>query len=244
MRPVPRILLLVAIVLLAPGCRPAVPLAERLERDLLLRQRAALERELAMPPEALQSDVVVVVPAALIDRLLEVALPVEALIAERYLVTATAGRVDFTGGLALVRLDARVTWADRADVAADVAIHGILQILDITDSGTLASRVEILGFETQEVRLGTLSPPAGRLLDELARRPAGELNELLARLEIPVRLAPAITLPRVEEPELTIEAAEIPLRAQLREARVGGGQLWIHIDVAIAAEAAAEVGAT
>jgi hypothetical protein len=236
-----RNVLLIAAAFLGSGCRPSVPLAERLEHDLLLRQKSALERELAMAPEALQSDVVVVVPAALVDDLLAVALPVETIVAERLRVTVTAGDVDFTGGLALVRLEAQVAWADREDITADVEIHGVLQILDIAESGTLSSRVEVLGFETREIRLGTLSPPAGRLIDELARRPAGELNELLSHLEIPVQLAPAITLPRVEENELTIEAAVVPLRAQVREARVGGGHLWVHVDVEI--EAAAEAGA-
>jgi hypothetical protein len=230
---VPGVLLFALVTTLVVGCRPALPLAERLERDLLLRQRAALERELALTAEEFESDVVIVIPARLVDELLEIALPIEAIVADRFLLSVSSGRVDFARGLALVQLAARVAWANQPEISADIDILGTLQILDIDESGRLSSRVEILGFETQELRLGTLAPPAGRLLDELARRPVGELNELLERIEIPVQLAPSITLPRVEEDELTIEAVEMPLQARVREARVGGGRLWVHADVLV-----------
>jgi hypothetical protein len=173
--------------LLCAGCSPREPLADRLERDLLLRQKEALQRELARSDEELDSDVVVVIPASLVDELLEVALPLETVVGRRFSVTVDSGRVDFTGGLALVRLSARIAAVDRDDVSARVVILGTLQVLDIQESGTLATRVEILGWQTQDVRVGSLSPPAGRLLDEFAARPASELNELLSRIEIPVQ---------------------------------------------------------
>lgn len=215
------------------GCSPREPLADRLERDLLLRQKEALQRELDRADEELDSDVVVVIPASLVDGLIDVALPLEAVVGRRFRVTVDSGRVDFTGGLALVRLSALIEAVDRDNVSARVVILGTLQVLDIQESGTLATRVEILGWQTQDVRVGSLSPPAGRLLDEFAARPASELNELLSRIEIPVRLAPSLPLPGVEEDEVTIDAVDIPLSARLQEVRVGGGMMWVHIDVAV-----------
>lgn len=230
----PHHLLAVGVVALLCACSPREPLDERLERDLLLRQKEALQRELARHGEELDADIVVVIPASLVDGLLDVALPLETVVADRFRVTVDSGRVDFTGGLALVRLSALIEAVDRDGVSARIVILGTLEVLDIQESGTLATRVEILGWQTQAVRIGSLSPPAGRLLDEFAARPANELNELLSRIEIPVRLAPTIPLPAVEEDEVTIAAVDIPLSARLQEVRVGGGVMWVHIDVAVA----------
>jgi len=217
------------------GCRPAEPLVRRLERDLLLREKAALEREVARGAVDLAAAAaLVVVPATLVDQLLAVALPVATTIDGRFRITADSARVDFRGGLALVRLAALVEWVDRENVSARIDVLGALQVLDIAAaSGTLTSRVEILGFETSDVRLGSLSPPAGRLLDDLAERPASELNELLSHIEIPVRLAPTIPLPPVEEDEVTIAGADIPLEARIHQVRVGAGRLWVYIALAV-----------
>jgi hypothetical protein len=225
-----------ALAILLAACGPSEPLDQRLERDLLTRQKEALERELVRRMEVLDSDIVVAVPSTLIDELLQVALPVEAVIGDRFRIVADGGEVDFEGGLALVRLRGEVAMADRESVAARIEIAGILQVLEIEGAGTLATRVEILGWRTEEVRFGTRSPPVGRLLDELAARPAGDLNALLSRIEIPVRLLPTIPLPRVAENEVTIPAAEIPLDARVDEVRVGGGRLWVHIDVGVPEE--------
>jgi hypothetical protein len=223
----------VVLLLFATACAPREPLEYRLERELLLRQKEALGRELERPVAELESDIVVVIPASLVDDLLGVALPLETTVAGRFRVVVDSGRVDFAGGLALVNLSALVQAVDRDDVSARIDIIGTLQVLEIQESGTLATRVEILGWRTQDVRVGSLSPPAGRLLDEFAARPASDLNELLSRIEIPVQLMPTIPLPRVEEAEVTIPAADIPIAARLQEVRVGGGRMWVHIDIAL-----------
>lgn len=235
MKPARAAALALALASLVSGCRPDEPLAQRLERDVLERQKAALERELEQDLERDAGDVVISVPAVLVDELLAVALPVQTPVADRFVITADSARVDFDAGLALVRIAATVEWADRETISAPIEILGTLQILDIDESGTLAARVEILGFETGSVRLGAVSAPAGRLLDELAKRPAEDLNALLDRLEIPVRLLPLIPLPAVEEDELTIRAVDIPLDARVRGVRVGGGRLRVHVDLAVAA---------
>jgi hypothetical protein len=226
-------LLIIIALLLASGCRPREALEHRVERDLLTRQREALRRELARPAADLDSDVVAVIPARLVEELLRIALPVEATLGERFRILVDSGAVDFTGGLALVHLSASVEAADRDNVSARIHLTGILEVLEIQESGTLATRVEILGWRTQDLRVGALSPPAGRLLDELARRPASDLNQLLSRIEIPVQMLPAIPLPGSTEQEFTIPPAEIPIEARLQAVRVGGGRMWVHIDVAV-----------
>jgi hypothetical protein len=216
------------------GCRPPAPLAQRVERDLLQREKAALERELARDSDdEHETGALVVVPATVVRQLIDAALPVQTTVADRFRITADSAAVDFRGGLALVRLSARVEWVDRESVAAAIEVLGALQILDIQESaGTLAARVEILGFQTQALQLGTLSGPAARLLDEFAERPASDLNALLNRLEIPVSLVQAIRLPMVEEDEISIAAVDVPISARLHGVSVGAGRLWVHIDIA------------
>lgn len=210
-------------------------LVRRLERDLLLRQKEALEREIARGEvDVADAAALAVIPATLVDQLLAVALPVQTTVDDRFRITADSARVDFRGGLALVRLAALVELVDRENVSARLDVLGALQVLAIdTATGTLTSRVEILGFETSDVRLGSLSPPAGRLLDDFVERPASELNELLSRIDIPVRLAPTIQLPTVEEDEVSIAGADIPLRAHIQQVRVGAGRLWVYIGLAV-----------
>jgi hypothetical protein len=222
---------------LVAGCGTSEPLARRLERDVLERQKAALERELKHGLAAGAGDVVVAIPATLVAQLLDVALPVQTLVADRFIITADSARVDFDAGLALVHISARVQWADRDHVEAPIEVLGALQILEIEDSGILAARVEILGFESGDVQFGGVSAPAGRLLNEFARRPVEDLNALLARIEIPVRLLPLIPLPAVEEADISIDAADIALDARLRGVRVGGGWLRVHLDLGLAGAA-------
>jgi hypothetical protein len=224
--------------LLAAGtfaCRSDEALVRRLERDLLLRQKEALQRELAHGDvDIADAAALAVVPETLVDQLLAVALPVQTTVDDRFRITADSARVDFRGGLALVGLGARVEWVDRENVSARFEVIGVLQVLDIVPgTGTLTSRVEILGLRAGDVRWGALSPPAGRLLDELAERPASELNELLSRIEIPVRLAPTIHLPAVDEDEVSIAGADIPLEARVRQVRVGAGRLWVYIALGV-----------
>ena len=226
-------MLVVALLLCGlTSCRPDAPLAARLEYDMLLRQKAALEREQARGTANTESAALVVVPAALLDQLLDVALPVQATVSDRFRITVDSARVEFNAGLALVHLAARVEWVDRENISANIEVLGTLQILDLdASSGTLVSRVEILGFEAVDVRVGAgaLSTVAARLLEEFAERPASDLNQLLSRIEIPVRLVPTIRMPAVEENELSIDAVEIPMEARIDQVRVGSGRLWVYV---------------
>lgn len=221
-------------LLLLAGCVAPPPLEQRVERDLLERQRAALTRELARSVDSdHEPGAVVLIPAELIAQALDLALPIETLVDGRFLIRADSARVDFSGGLALVRLAGRVQWADREGVSAEITVIGALQVLEVSESaGRLAARVEVLGFETSEFRLGSLSPPAESLLDELAERPVEELNSLLDRIEIPVHLTQVIRLPAVEEKEITIPAVDVPLTVGLHDVRVGIDRLWVFIDIA------------
>ena len=216
------------------ACGPPEPLDARIERERLMREKAALAARLARNDEPEhETGAVVSVHSALVREILEVALPVEATV-DRFKVTATSAVVDFTSGLALVRLGGTVQWADREDVSADLEILGALQILGISETtGTLLSRVEVLGYETRDMQLGSLAPPVERLLDGLAARPVAELNQLLSHVEIPMRLVQAVSLPAIQEEEITIPGAELPLRIGVHDVRVRGDRVWVFLDVEV-----------
>ena len=220
------------LVLAALSCTPPEPFERRVERELLLRQKAALERTLASRADTdHEGGVVVVIPRTLLARLLSLALPIDATV-DRFHITANQARVDFEEELAIVRLEARVAWADDEDVNALVDVVGALEVLGLAEStGSLTARVEILGIETRDVQLGGLSPPVERLLDEVATRPAERLNRLLGEIEIPVRLSRSIPIPAVAEEEVTIAGAELLMRAGLHDVRVVGEHLWVQLDM-------------
>src|SRR5687768_12360124 len=142
---------LVCVILLlvawSYGCRPHEPLVHRPEGGLLLRRKEALERDAARgEADVAGAAALAVVPATLVGQLLQVALPVQTTVDERFRITADSARVDFSGGLALVRLATTVEWVDRENVSARIDVVGALQVLAIeAATGTLTSRIEILG---------------------------------------------------------------------------------------------------
>lgn len=195
-------------------------------------------------------DAMVVVRAELLRKLLRSALPLEAVVAGRYRLRLDSAEVQLSPGLARVHLTGRASPAGTPRLFAEVGLLGAFEIVragggagsDLgnggrADSGLggragsdlgdgrragsdLAARVRILGLQTREVGLGPLSPPAERLLDQLARVRTREYNEILDRVEIPVRLAEVLSIPALEVEEATIPAAELPVRFELDAVRV------------------------
>lgn len=192
-------------------------------------REAALEAELraledylrpeAAPPSAFQ-DVLLVVREPLVEGLIRSVLPLEATV-EGLLLRVDSAEVDFRPGLAVVRLDTRVSPARASGVSAQVNLLGSFEIRPFPEEGQrLTARVRLFGLDTRDVRLGALSPPAERLVNELARSRAEELNALLDSIEIPVRLVEVIELPAVEEDQVTIPAARLSVRFELASVRV------------------------
>jgi hypothetical protein len=200
---------------------------------LLLQERDALERQLSDTGAGGTPDVRVAIPASLVRDLVSLDLPFEATV-DRFRVIVREADVDFRGALARVDLGGAVRWADREDVEVELSLVGALQVLDVEpSSGSLEARVDILGVRTRDVRLGGLSPPAERLLDGLARRPVEELQALVREIEIPVRLLRTIDLPAVEEDEVTIGPARVPLAVRVVDVRVGEDLLVVELGVEI-----------
>ncbi len=223
----------VLAALVLEACSGADAADRRLEHEVLKREKAALEQELAADREAYPPDAVVAVPASLVGALLAADLPFETT-ADRFRITVERADVDFRGAVALVTLGGRVAWVDQEDVVADVEIVGTLDVIGLDEErGSLRARVEILGVRTRDVRVAGLSPPAERLLDALARRPVGELTALVREVRIPVRILRSLELPAVEEDEVSIAAARLPLDVRIHDVRVGEDRLLVVLDVRV-----------
>lgn len=215
------------------ACRDPGASDRRLAHQLLLREREALERQLSDAGATRTPDVRVAIPASLIRDLVSTDLPFEATV-DRFRVVVREADVDFRGALARVDLGGAVRWADREGVEVELALVGALEVLDVDpSSGSLEARVDILGVRTRDVRVGGLSPPAERLLDALARRPVEELQALVREIEIPVQLLRTVELPAVEEDEVSIGSARVPLSVGVVDVRVGDDLLVVELDVEI-----------
>lgn len=171
-------------------------------------------------------DILVVIREELVHRLIDAVLPVEATVRDLRLRVDSA-RVEFRPGVAIVRLATRVSPVRASGLSADVSLLGALEIQPFREEAeALAARVRMFGLDTRDVRLGALAPPAERLVDELARLRATELNDLLGTIQIPVRLVEVVQVPALELDEVTIPEARLPVRFELASVRVLEGGLF------------------
>lgn len=195
------------------------------ERRVLEAERHALRAYLADPVPTGGvvpfDDILVTVRASLIDDLIEGALPIERIVADRFIIRVDSARVTLRTGLALVELSGRARLAADEDVFADIWLMGALELGTASEAGTsLGADVSFLGVRTRDVGVSGLSPPAERLVDELARVRLSELDRLLERVPIPVSLDELLELPAVEEDEVTIPAATMAVGFRLAGVRV------------------------
>lgn len=215
---------------------------------VLERQRKGLESLIAAAsqgPLIPFDEVLVIVDEKLVQGLLASATPYERIVANRYRVRLDSATVEFEDGFALVRLDGRASLAQRQeeDIFADVSVYGGLDIVSLDPaSGVLRGRVNIIGFEARRVGVLGVEAPVQRLVEDLSREKVEEFNVLASGLEIPVRLEREITVPAVgPEGEVRIEAATVPLRAEVRDVKAFRGKLWVSVGVQVVEQADAPV---
>ena len=206
------------------------------ERRVLEAERGALRAYLTAPAPARGvvpfGDILVIIRAELIAELIAGALPIERTIDDRFLVRVDSARVTLRTGLALVELSGRARLTDDENVFADISLVGALEVGTALRVGSaLAADVTILGVRTRDVGVGRLSPPAERLVDELARVRLSELDRFLHGVPIPVRLDELVELPAVEEEEVTIPAAGLEIGFRLQGVRVLEEGVFVSLSV-------------
>lgn len=217
---------------------------------VLDQQRAGLEsllKETEAGPLVPFDRVLVVVDQALVQDLLASAMPYERVIS-RFRIRVTAANVRFEDGFALVRLDGRASLAASSEGAAfaDISVFGGLDVLDVDpDSGLLRGEVRIIAVDARRVTVMGVGAPedAEALIEQLGKERLDAFSALARRLQIPVRLERAVTLPAVgPEGGVRIAAARIPLEVGVRHVRALRGKLWVSIDAVVGSESPAPSG--
>jgi hypothetical protein len=216
----------------ARGPREAPLSAE--EENLLRRVRGleAMQRELDANGRLLRFEhVLVVVRQKLIQQVLDAGLPVERRVADRYLVRVEAARVLLEDGFATVELDGRASLADGGGAAAEVRVHGGLDVVDLDPaSGVLRARARVYAVEARKTELLGLDVPAQKLVEDLSREQLAAFEPLLSSIEIPVSLASDIELPALgPEGGVTIAAERIPVGATIHDVKSFHHRLWVSV---------------
>jgi hypothetical protein len=225
--------------LLAGGCHRGHhhETAVSAEQAVMDRQReglrallAASERGDLLPFQT----VLVAVDEGLVRRLLQATLPFERVIANRYRVRVSGVDVKFDDGFGLVRLNGRASLADRSEseAFAEVSVYGALDVVELDrTTGTLRGSVTIIAMDARRVNvMGAPIPKAEQLIEDFGRERLDAFGALASRLEIPVAVEGALTLPAVgPEGGVRIEAATIPLRAAVSRVTAYRGRLWISV---------------
>jgi hypothetical protein len=175
--------------------------------------------------------ILVVVRQRLVQSVLDAGLPVERTIGGRYRVAAHRAEVLLEDGFAAVRLDGQANLVGREGVRADLSVHGALDVVDLDpESGVLRGRVKVYAVEARKVEVAGFEAPVAQLVEDLSRERLETFEALLTSLEIPVRVAREITLPRMgPQGGVRIEATSVPVHAVVESVRSFRQRLWITI---------------
>jgi hypothetical protein len=189
---------------------------------------ASAERGELLPNDHL----VVAVSESLVRDLAALALPREQIIAHRFRVRLEKIDVRFRDQIGTVRLDGRVSPADRApgDVFAELAVFGMVSRVDIDpEQGTLSGKVVPSGFEVKRVGMFGNTRPGRRLVERLARTRLDDFESLAVPLTIPVRLEQNVVLSGSTEGPVRISPASFPLTVSVTDVDAYGERLWITV---------------
>jgi hypothetical protein len=220
------------------GCDRGTP-ALVSEEQLLEFRRASLQRQLDSDLVSLseafeRGDVLISVRESLLRDLIAASLPFEHEIADRFVITADNVEVDFQPGMALVEFAGHASPAALGPISVEILILCSLELLELTpDAPDLRAKLSVLGFQVMGLEVGRLLPPVERLVNDLGRSRLGTLTDLLGEIEIPIRLEQQITLPAVDNEEVTIPAASLPLSSEVRAVFVGEDRLWVSVGLAV-----------
>jgi hypothetical protein len=177
----------------------------------------------------------IAIDQGLVEALLRAQLPSSDLVAQRFRVVVSTARVTFEDGLALVRLEGRVSLEGTPEVFADLTVHGDLHLLP-RDGGadTLRLRITVTAVEARRVEVGVKTADADRLVEEIGRAQAQEFAALAPELDVPVRWEYLVVIPGLG-PRGPVDIDEARLRVGLRihEVRALAGRLWFAVDMTV-----------
>lgn len=185
---------------------------------------------------------------ALLQELVTAVVPFRRTLRGNVVVDVDSATVRCRDGLALVRLTARAGLGENAREPAALVIHAALRRVDFDPGrGVLLGRVEVIASGAPAAPARGIAGALNALLRDLARMRIASLEPLNLTVEIPLRLADAITLPEIgaDGGEIRIPAARIPLTVTPHPVHAFGGRLWVPVTIGVSeSKGAARAGTT
>jgi hypothetical protein len=235
---------------LSPKVRHTGPQRPPAAEALLLRQRQGLLGLLdrtrngrLLEPAA--RHVVMAVDEALVQSLLSAYLPADHVLEAGWAVRLAKAQVSFEDGLALVRLEGRITpaGAPTEDLFADLVVWGDLSIAETQPRPeALLCHVNLIAVEAKRVDVVVRVKEAESLVAEVGRARLSDFASLLPALEIPVRQEQVVEIPGTPPGEkVRIAPARVDVRLTLADMDAHRGRLWLAMDVGLGPQAAPPV---
>jgi len=222
---------------LALGSCHLLPGTDAAHRAILARQVEALERLVRRAqagPIFDPDDLLVVVDADLVQRLLAAQLPREETVAERFRVRVSSVRVVFDDNLGLLRLDGTVSDATDPSrrVFADLRLYTEVRLVELDpESGVLRGRASLLAFDVHDVRLPGRDPLTLPLIAELGRVKLSAFSVLARPFEIPVALTREIDIAGLGAGgPISVPAGKLRLTMAVSGVLALDGRLWVAVD--------------
>ena len=235
--------LAVALVagLAAAACQdPDAPLRALAEEENLTRQVEDLQRLVeraergALVPN---HGAVIAIGERLVREAVELSLPHEEVVEERYRVRLERADVTLRDGHASVRLDGRVDWIGETSlveggVSAELTVFARIEAIGAdAKAGTLTARVAPYGFEIHRLRVGEERPRTRQLIGALGRALPEALSAFATPLTLPVVLEERLPFVAVKAGPVSVDAASVPLRVRVSDAFAQGGRLFVVLRV-------------
>lgn len=240
----PRLLAAACLALASalPACRRDAPTRVLAREEHLHRQIEDL-RELVGRAEKgalVPTDgAVIAISEDLAHRLLQLALPREVVLRDRFRARLERAEVRFRDKHGAVRFDGRVGWVEDADlydadVSAEVTVFARVEAVEVQPKeGMLVAQIVPIGFEIHSLRVGGPSRAARRLTEAMAEQMADGLSALAFPLTIPVAVEHELRFAGTSADAVRLAGASAPLRAVVRDASAHGGRLWIVLQVTL-----------
>ena len=224
------------------------PSGRSTQQALLDRERLALSTLVVETEQGRllpgSDQVLVVVNQSLIQQLLTALTPAEYVVLEKYRVRVEKASVAFENGLALVRLDGRVSLSGvmEPEVFAELTVFGDLQPAEQQlSAGVLRARINLIAVEARRVEVVVRTRDAEALVRELSRAKLEEFAALASSLELPIAQQHEITIPAAADGPVRIQADSIPVRLTIRDVAAFHQRLWISMAVSTGTAAAPQI---
>jgi hypothetical protein len=176
----------------------------------------------------------IAIDQSLLQNLLTAALPHETVVGGQFRIRVLGATVTCDDGLALVRLDGRVSFANQPEEVAfaEATVYGALRNFDLEPKeSVLRGHVDVITFQTRRVKLfGGDNQAVEGLLHDLAELQLEALQGADYAFDLPVRLVHDVVLPEVgPEGGVHIPQARVPLKVSVTDVTALRGKLWISL---------------